>query len=104
MFRSFLRMQLFKPAQMSRLVMFLPQFLRVFWRLYHDARVSMLAKTVPVLALLLMLTPPALELDMIPFIGELDWLLVGYLALKVFIWLCPPDVVREHVSEIARGV
>jgi hypothetical protein len=88
---------------MSRLVMFLPQFLRVFWRLYHDARVSMLAKTVPVFALLLMLTPPALELDMIPLIGELDWLLVGYLALKVFIWLCPPDVVREHVSQIARG-
>ncbi len=104
MFRSFLRMQLFKPLQMSRLVMFLPQFLRVFWRLYHDARVSMLAKTVPVLAILLMLTPPALELDMIPLIGELDWLLVAYLALKVFIWLCPPDVVREHVSEIARGV
>ena len=64
---------------------------------------SLLAKLVPVLGLLLMLTPPALELDFIPFIGELDWLLVGYLSLKVFIWLCPPDVVREHVSHIARG-
>jgi len=55
------------------------------------------------MGLLLMLTPPALELDMIPIVGELDWILVGYLALKVFIWLCPPDVVREHVSQIARG-
>ncbi|HEY6419803.1 MAG TPA: hypothetical protein VIX59_12430 [Candidatus Binataceae bacterium] len=104
MFRSLLRMQLFSPLQLSRLVMFLPQFVRVFYRLMSDARVSLLAKTVPVLAVLLMLTPPALELDFIPFVGELDWLLVGYLTLKIFIWLCPPDIVREHVSQIARGI
>ncbi|MDO8434307.1 MAG: hypothetical protein Q7S58_18050 [Candidatus Binatus sp.] len=96
-------MQLFNPVQMGRLVMFLPQFIRVFWRLYHDARVSMLAKSVPLIALLLMLTPPAIELDLIPIVGELDWLLVGYAALKVFIWLCPPNVVREHVAQISRG-
>jgi hypothetical protein len=85
------------------MVMYLPQFVRVFYRLMGDARVSLLAKSVPVLAVLLMLTPPALELDFIPLVGELDWLLVGYLTLKIFIWLCPPDIVREHVSQIARG-
>ena len=83
--------------------MYLPQFVRVFYRLMGDTRVSLLAKSVPVLAVLLMLTPPALELDFIPLVGELDWLLVGYLTLKIFIWLCPPDIVREHVSQIARG-
>jgi hypothetical protein len=103
MFRSFLRMQFFNPAQMGRMVRFLPQFLRVFWRLYHDSRVSILAKSVPVLAFMLMLSPPALELDMIPLVGELDWLLIGFIALKVFIWLCPADVVREHVAQISRG-
>jgi hypothetical protein len=85
------------------MVMYLPQFVRVFYRLMGDTRVSLLAKSVPVLAVLLMLTPPALELDFIPLVGELDWLLVGYLTLKIFIWLCPPDIVREHVSQIARG-
>jgi hypothetical protein len=103
MFRSFLRMQLFSPVQMSRMVMYLPQFVRVFWRLMGDARVSVLVKLVPVLAVFLMLTPPAIELDFIPIIGELDWILVGFLALKIFVWLCPPAVVREHVSRIARG-
>jgi len=103
MFRSILRMQFFSPMRLSRMVMFLPQFVRLFYRLITDARVPWLARMVPVMGLLLMLTPPALELDMIPIIGELDWLLVGYLALKVFIWLCPPDVVREHVSQIAHG-
>jgi hypothetical protein len=102
MFRM-LRMQLLGPLQLSRLVIYLPQFVRLFYRLITDPRVSGLAKMVPVMGLLIMLTPPALELDMIPIIGELDWVLVGYIALKVFIWLCPPDVVREHVSQIAHG-
>ena len=103
MFRSILRMQFLGPMQLSRLVMFLPQFVRLFYRLITDERVPILAKMVPAMGLLLMLTPPALELDMIPIIGELDWIVILYLALKVFIWLCPPDVVREHVSQIGRG-
>ena len=94
-----LRMQFLSPIQLSRLVIFLPQFVRLFYRLITDARVPMLAKMVPWMGLLLMVTPPALELDMIPIVGELDWILIGYLSLKVFIWLCPPDVVREHVSQ-----
>jgi hypothetical protein len=96
-------MQFLGPMQLSRLVMYLPQFVRLFYRLITDERVPMLAKVVPAMGVLLMFTPPALELDMIPLIGELDWILVGYIALKVFIWLCPADVVREHVSQIARG-
>ncbi len=103
MFRSILRMQLLSPLQLTRLVAYLPQFVRVFWRLMIDDRVSLLAKMVPALAVALMLTPPALELDLVPIVGELDWVLVGYLALKIFVWLCPPEVVREHVSRIARG-
>ena len=98
-----LRMQFLSPIQLSRLVIFLPQFVRLFYRLITDARVPMLARMVPWMGLLLMVTPPALELDMIPIVGELDWILIGYLSLKVFIWLCPPDVVREHVSQIGRG-
>jgi hypothetical protein len=43
-----------------------------------------------VLGLLVLLTPPAIELDFIPVIRQLDRLLVGYLSLELFIWLCPP--------------
>jgi hypothetical protein len=103
MFSKMLRMQFLGPMQLSRLVMYLPQFVRLFYRLINDGRVPMLAKMVPAMGLLLMLTPPALELDMIPIVGELDWILIAYLSLKVFIWLCPPDVVREYVSQIGRG-
>jgi len=96
-------MQLLNPLRVRGMLAYLPQFFRVFWRLMADPRVSFLAKVVPPLGLLLLITPPALELDLVPIIGELDWLLVGYLSLKLFIWMCPPDVVREHVAQVARG-
>ena len=92
------------PLQIRGLIMFLPQFVRVFYRLMRDERVYVLAKAVPLLGVLALISPPLLELDFIPIIGEVDWILVGFICLKIFIWLCPPDVVREHVSNVARGV
>ncbi|HUA34397.1 MAG TPA: hypothetical protein VMA09_12380 [Candidatus Binataceae bacterium] len=103
MFRSILSLGFLRPLQMRKLFMYLPQFARVFYRLMNDSRVGILPKLVPVMALLVLLTPPALELDMIPIVGELDWMLVAFVAFKIFIWLCPPDIVREHVTAIARN-
>jgi hypothetical protein len=103
MFWQFLRMHFLPPLQVSRLVGYLPQFVRVFWRLMKDPRVPLLAKLVPVLALLLMMSPPAIELDLVPILGEIGWLVVAVLAFKILVWLSPPEVVREHVSRIARG-
>ena len=97
-------MQLFGPLQMRGLIMFLPQFVRVFWRLMNDARVSMLAKLVPFLGML------AADLatrrsNLTSFRSSANsigcWSVTS--ALKIFIWLCPPDVVRDHVSDVARG-
>ena len=101
--RSFLRMQLLDPLKLRGIIAYLPQFARLFWRLMQDARVPLTTRCVPLLGLIALISPPALELDAIPIIGELDWMVVGYLTLKLFIWLCPPDVVREHVGRIARG-
>jgi hypothetical protein len=96
-------MQLLSPARLGGFITHLPSFVRVFYRLMTDRRVSVIAKLVPFLGLLLLFTPPALELDFVPLVGELDWLLVTVISLKVFIWLCPPEVVREHVARVARG-
>ena len=65
--------------------------------------IPLLAKLVTVLGLLFLLTPPAIEVDFIPVIGHLDWLLIGYLCLRLFIWLCPPDLVCERVTRTASG-
>jgi hypothetical protein len=95
-------MQLLSPSRIGGFVMHLPSFMRVFYRLMTDPRVSFIAKLVPPLGLLLLFTPPALELDFVPFIGELDWLLVILITLKIFVWMCPSDVVREHVARVGR--
>ena|ERR1700674_3169150 len=101
--RSIFRSQLLNPLRVRGFILYLPQFVRVFWRLMNDSRVGITTKMVPFLGLLLLVSPPALELDAIPFMGELDWMLVGFLTLKLFIWLCPPEVVSDHVGRVARG-
>jgi uncharacterized membrane protein YkvA (DUF1232 family) len=101
--RSILHAQLFNPFRVSRVVAYLPQFVRVFYRLMSDERVSFFAKLVPVLGVLILVSPPMLEQDLIPFIGEIDDLVVLFVAFKLFVWLCPPEVVREHVAQISRG-
>jgi len=103
MFRNLLRMQLLTPARIGGMVAHLPNFVRLFYRLMKDERVSVFAKATPVLILLMMFTPPAIELDFVPILGEVDWMLATYIALKLFVWLCPADVVREHVAQIAHG-
>jgi hypothetical protein len=87
---------------MRGLLIYLPQFVRLFAWLMANRRVPLLAKLATVLGSLVLLTPPAIELDVIPVISRLDGLLVGYLSLQLLIWLCPR---REHVSRIvADGV
>jgi len=90
------------PIRLTRLLAYLPHFLRLFYALLTDPRVSRLVKLVPAIGLMVALSPPNLELEIIPVLGEMDFLLLMVITLKVFVWLCPPDVVREHVARIAR--
>ena len=91
------------PITIGRFILHLPRFVRLFYALLTDARVPFLTKLVPLLGLLFLLSPPGLELDVIPIIGEVDALFVAYLTLKLFVWLCPPEVVREHVTRVAHS-
>ena len=63
MFSKILRMQFLGPIQLSRLVMYLPQFVRLFYRLWTDERVPRLAKMVPWMGVLLMVTPRIIILE-----------------------------------------
>jgi len=85
---------------MRGLLIYLPQFVRLFARLTADRRVPLLVKLATVLGLLLLLKPSAIVPVFIPVIGHVDWLLFGYLSLRLFIWLFQ---LRENVSGIAGG-
>jgi len=95
-------MKRLQPARRRRTVMSVPQFVRVLYRLMTDRRVPRIAKLIPILGLLLLVSPPALELDFFPPAGLLSWLIVGYLSLQIFIGMCPSLVVREHKATVAR--
>lgn len=82
-----------------------PSFIRLFWRLMTDRRVSFLPKTIMAAGLLYFAWP----LDLIPVfpfigLGLLDDIIVIYVAAKLFMRLCPRNVVEEHVRLLGRGI
>lgn len=81
-----------------------PQFIRLFWRLLNDSRVGLGPKAVLLLGVLYFVSP----LDLIPDfplvgLGWTDDIAVLYFAAKLFVKLCPPHVVQEHVELVGQG-
>ena len=79
----------------------LPNFARLYWRLFRDRRVSILPKALLVLTLVYVLSPFDVIPDFLPVIGEMDDVAVVLSGLWLFIRLCPPAVVREIVHDVA---
>jgi uncharacterized membrane protein YkvA (DUF1232 family) len=88
--------------QVLRLLWHLPNFVRLYWRLFKDPRVPLRAKALCIAAVFYILSPLDLFPDLLlPFFGVLDDLTVLVLTARWFISLCPPDVVQERVREIS---
>ncbi len=75
--------------------------LRLAWRLLRDPRVPMLAKLPVPLALLYVISPVDIAPDLLPILGQMDDLTVVLLALALFLRVCPPLVVQEHLARMA---
>lgn len=86
-----------------RFLRHLPQFVRLYWRLLWDRRVSIWPKALLVLSVLYVLSPVDLIPDVLPFIGEVDDLVVIIAVCRLFMYLCPREVVQEHVRRIDVG-
>ena len=84
-----------------QVLLHLPNFARLYWRLFRDGRVSILPKALLVLTLFYVVSPLDVIPDFIPGIGEMDDVVVVLSGLWLFIRLCPPEVVRETVHDIA---
>jgi uncharacterized membrane protein YkvA (DUF1232 family) len=86
-----------------RLIWHLPNFAKLYWRLFRDPRVPLRAKVILIAAMLYVLDPFDFLPDFLfPFLGMLDDLAVVILAARWFISLCPPDVVQERVRELSQ--
>ena len=63
----------------------------------------LVAKAVVPLALLYLISPIDVLPDFLPVLGQLDDLVVAYVALKIFLRICPPAVVAFHrAAALAR--
>lgn len=91
------------PEQVGALVGWLKDFFRQFqlaWRLLLDSRIPVALKVIPFGTLAYMLSPIDLVPDAMLGFGQVDDLMVLLLGLKMFIELCPPDIVAEHEAAI----
>ena len=86
-----------------QLVAHLPSFVKLFLRLVKDPRVGFGPKLVLVGILAYFILPTDLMPDFILGFGQVDDLIVTFLGLKLFLRLCPKEVVQEHLQSIAAG-
>ncbi len=91
------------PRRVAQVVIHLPNFLRLFWRLLKDPRVPAWPKLLPLLVVGYVLAPVDFLPDFLLALGQIDDLLVIFLGLRAFIRLCPREIVQEHVRVIAAG-
>jgi uncharacterized membrane protein YkvA (DUF1232 family) len=86
-----------------QLLRHLPDFVRLYWRLLRDRRVSIWPKAFLILSALYVVSPVDLIPDVIPFMGQLDDIVIVIAACRLFMYMCRPEVVREHVQQIDAG-
>jgi uncharacterized membrane protein YkvA (DUF1232 family) len=86
-----------------QLLAHLPSFYKLFSGLIKDPRVSAGSKLVVAGILTYVILPTDLLPDFLIGIGQLDDLVVILAGLKLFLRLCPPEVVQEHLQAISAG-
>lgn len=67
--------------------------IKLILRLMADGRVSILLKALPVFSLIYLMFPDLL-------LGPVDDVAIIWLGAYLFVELCPPDVVQEHVDAL----
>lgn len=77
--------------------------MQLVWRLMLDARVPALPKLIVPLVALYVLSPFDVVPDVLLVLGQLDDIALLFFGTKLFINLCPPDVVMEHRHALGGG-
>ena len=77
--------------------------LRLAWRLMREPRVPLVAKALPVLAALYVVSPLDFIPDVLPVLGQLDDLGILILSVKLFLRMCPSTAASFHAEAITSG-
>ena len=77
---------------------------RLIWRLIRDRRVSFWLKIIPIAGLVYLVSPLDLIPDIaLPVIGELDDAAILWITNYLFVELCPPAIVSEHIKALSTA-
>ena len=92
------------PADFIRIIINLPKFLKLYYRLLSDRRVPIYLKTMLIAAIVYAVSPIDFIPDWVfPIVGYVDDLIIFVAAARYFLKKCPPEVVMEHVERIEKG-
>lgn len=75
--------------------------IKLIWRLLNDSRVPSWIKMIIPATLLYLLFPVDIIPDLAPGLGQLDDIAIVLLGLKLFVEMCPEEIVRQHLDELA---
>lgn len=76
--------------------------LKLIGRLMADGRVNIFLKLLPLASIAYMIWP--IDAIMLPVVGVLDDAAVLWIGSTLFVELCPPHVVQEHMKELTNNV
>ncbi len=92
------------PTNFLRIILNLPKFIKLYYRLFKDSRVPVQLKFILVIALVYVVSPIDIIPDwVIPMFGYADDLIILFAGLRYFLKKCPPEIVQEHVERIELG-
>ncbi len=74
---------------------------RLIWRLLRDKRVAIWAKAIVPATVVYLLAPIDLLPDAVLGLGQLDDLTVLLLGAKLFMDVCPKEIVQQHLAEMS---
>lgn len=100
-FRRFFLQGVKNPKGFFQMMAYLPQFVKLYSRLFKDPRVPVYLKVLLLMAFVYLVSPIDIIPDFIvPILGQVDDLFILMIALKFFLKKCPRDVLMEHVRQI----
>jgi len=72
--------------------------IKLIFRLMGDPRINIFLKLLPIASLIYLIIPAPIPPDLIPL--PIDDALIIWVATYLFVELCPPDVVQEHMRAL----
>ena len=92
-----------RPASDASVLFEIWRSMQLVWRLVLDPRVPFLPKLIVPLVAIYVLSPLDIVPDVLLVLGQLDDIALLFFGTKLFVQLCPPDVVMEHRRALAGG-